>query len=64
MKLSQLLSREVKTAMRNLALDCEAGRYAHKVKEVRRNRGLYITKEKEHGRKIKPTLFHRKPQGR
>lgn len=38
MKLSQLLSSEVKTAMRNIALDCEAGRYAQKVKEVRRER--------------------------
>ena len=38
MKLSQLLSREVKAAMRNIALDCEAGRYAQKVKEVRRER--------------------------
>jgi len=38
MKLSQLLPREVKAAMRNLALDCEAGRYAQKVKEVRRER--------------------------
>jgi hypothetical protein len=38
MKLSQLLPREVKAAMRNLALDCEAGRYAQKVKGVRRER--------------------------
>lgn len=38
MKLSEFLSKEVKTALRNHALDCEAGRYARKVKEIRRAR--------------------------
>ena len=38
MKLSQLLSSEVKTAMRNYALDCEAKRYGQMLKKVRRQR--------------------------
>ncbi len=38
MKLSEFLSKEVKTALRNHALDCEAGRYASQVKEIRRAR--------------------------
>jgi hypothetical protein len=64
MKLSQFLSREAKMALRNFALDCEAGRYAHRMKKVRRERNHHTAKEKKHGRQIKSTLFHRKSQGR
>jgi len=64
MKLSQFLSREVKIALRDYVLDCEAGRYAHRVKKVRRERNHHRAREKNHGRQIKSTLFHRKSQGR
>jgi hypothetical protein len=64
MKLSQFLSREVKTALRDFVLDCEAGRYAHRVKRLRRERNHHRAKEKKHGRQIKPSPFHRKSQGR
>jgi hypothetical protein len=64
MKLSQFLSREAKTALRNFALDCEAGRYAHRVKKVRRDRNHHRARERNHGRQIKSTLFHLKSQGR
>lgn len=38
MKLSEFLSKEVRTALHNHALDFEAGRYASQVKEIRRAR--------------------------
>ena len=64
MKLSQFLSREAKTALRNFALDLQAGCYSHRVKEVRRDRNHHTAKEKECGQQIKSTLFHRESQGR
>ena len=64
MKLSQFLSKEAKTALRNFALDLQAGRYLHRVKKVRRDRDHHRAKEEKHGRRIKSTLFHSKSQGR
>lgn len=64
MKLSHFLSKEAKTALRNFALDFQAGRYSHRVKKVRRDRNHHTAKEEEHGRQIKSTLFHCKCQGR
>ncbi|MDA8106100.1 MAG: hypothetical protein M0Z71_12075 [Nitrospiraceae bacterium] len=64
MKLSMFLSREAKKALRNFALDYEAGLYARRVKEMRIGRNDLTVKEKSHGRQIESTLFHRKSQGR
>ncbi len=63
MKLSQCLSREEKTALRNFALDFQAGQHSRRVKQVRRERNRHTAKEKEHGREVKPTLFHCESQG-
>jgi len=63
MKLSQCLSREEKTALRNFALDREAGLYLHRAKAARMRRGIQKIMEERNEGNGKPTLLHSKSQG-